>query len=199
MSPSLVRCRAQVDQPSLRRRHGPESGGPKCGRSHGRRGESSPSSDVARAFRASPTANSVGARRRKESPVSALRTRDLSSHDLWERSLNRSRERRRVAAIHRKTAPRRKGVSLAISAALLTTPILPSFAAAQSAGGGPAPTGDAGGDDQGRPAPPASLLEIGSTGEAVRKLQRQLGLVADGIYGPQTREAVLRFQRHAGL
>src|SRR3954468_5892667 len=112
-------------------------------------------SDVARAFRASPSANSVGARRRKESPVSALRTRDLASHDLWERSLHRSRERRRVAAIHRKTAPRRKGVSLAISAALLTTPILPGVAAAKG-GSGPAPTGDTGGGG-GRPAPPKSL------------------------------------------
>src|SRR4051794_4892721 len=123
-------------------------------------------SDVARAFRASPSANSVGARRRKESPVSALRSRDLASQDIWERSLLRSQERRRIAAIHRKSAPRRKGVSLAISAALLPTPILPSLAAAQS-GGGPAPTGDSG-DDQGRPAPPKSLLKIGSEGEAVR-------------------------------
>jgi murein DD-endopeptidase MepM/ murein hydrolase activator NlpD len=130
--------------------------------------------------------------------VSALRTRDLASHDLWERSLHRSRERRRITAIHRKNAPRRKGVSLAISAALLTTPILPSFAAAQS-GGGPAPTSGTGPDDQGRPAPPKSLLKIGSSGEAVKQIQRALGLIDDGIYGPQTREAVLRFQRHARL
>src|SRR4051794_3922352 len=155
-------------------------------------------SDVARAFRASPSANSVGARRRKESPVSALRTRDLASHDLWERSLHRSRERRRIAAIHRKTAPRRKGVSLAISAALLTTPVLPSFAAARGLDGS-APTSGTGGDDLGRPAPPRSLLKFGSEGSAVRKIQQALGLIDDGIFGPQTREAVLRFQRHARL
>src|SRR4051812_37097058 len=153
-------------------------------------------SDVARAFRASPSANSVGARRRKESPVSALRTRDLASHDLWERSLHRSRERRRVAAIHRKNAPRRKGVSLAISAALLTTPVLPSVAAAKNAGG-PTPTSDTGGG--GRPAPPPSLLKFGSEGSAVKKIQQALGLIDDGIFGPQTREAVLRFQHRAGL
>src|SRR3954466_1486658 len=156
----LVRCapfRRPAEFPSAAR---PGKRGTQLRPVTGRRGESSPASDVARAFRASPTANSVGARRRKESPVSALRTRDLSSHDLWERSLHRSRERRRVAAIHRKTAPRRKGVSLAISAALLTTPVLPSFAAARDLDG-TAPTGDTGGGDPGRPVPPRSLLKFG--------------------------------------
>ena len=128
--------------------------------------------------------------------MSALRTRDLASHDLWERSLHRSRERRRVAAIHRKNAPRRKGVSLAVSAALLTTPVLPGIAAAEG-GSGPAPTGDTGGG--GRPVPPKSLLKFGSEGSAVRKIQQALGLIDDGIFGPQTREAVLRFQHRAGL
>jgi peptidoglycan hydrolase-like protein with peptidoglycan-binding domain len=45
----------------------------------------------------------------------------------------------------------------------------------------------------------------GSTGEAVRALQRQLnekrgaGLMINGVYGPATRTALLGFQRHMGL
>lgn len=48
-------------------------------------------------------------------------------------------------------------------------------------------------------------VETGSTGEAVRALQRQLnekrgaGLVVDGVFGASTRSALLTFQRHAGL
>jgi peptidoglycan hydrolase-like protein with peptidoglycan-binding domain len=48
-------------------------------------------------------------------------------------------------------------------------------------------------------------LETGSTGEAVRALQRQLnekrgaGIVLDSVFGPTTRSAVLSFQRHMGL
>jgi hypothetical protein len=45
----------------------------------------------------------------------------------------------------------------------------------------------------------------GSSGEAVRALQRQLnekrgaGLMINGVYGPATRTALLGFQRHMGL
>jgi peptidoglycan hydrolase-like protein with peptidoglycan-binding domain len=48
-------------------------------------------------------------------------------------------------------------------------------------------------------------VEPGSTGEAVRALQRQLnekrgaGLVVDGVFGAPTRSALLAFQRHARL
>jgi peptidoglycan hydrolase-like protein with peptidoglycan-binding domain len=48
-------------------------------------------------------------------------------------------------------------------------------------------------------------VESGSTGEAVRALQRQLnekrlaGLVVDGVFGAPTRAALLAFQRHVGL
>jgi peptidoglycan hydrolase-like protein with peptidoglycan-binding domain len=48
-------------------------------------------------------------------------------------------------------------------------------------------------------------VETGSTGEAVRALQRQLnekrlaGLVVDGVFSPSTRAALIAFQRHAGL
>ena len=48
-------------------------------------------------------------------------------------------------------------------------------------------------------------VETGSTGEAVKALQRQLnekrlaGLVVDGVFGTATKAALLAFQRHAGL
>ncbi|HEU4656985.1 MAG TPA: transglycosylase family protein [Capillimicrobium sp.] len=48
-------------------------------------------------------------------------------------------------------------------------------------------------------AAPALVLRAGATGEAVAKLQRALGVSADGVYGPITRAAVKRFQRREGL
>ena len=42
-------------------------------------------------------------------------------------------------------------------------------------------------------------LAAGSRGPAVRRLQEQLGVAADGVFGPQTRGAVERFQRAHGL
>jgi peptidoglycan hydrolase-like protein with peptidoglycan-binding domain len=48
-------------------------------------------------------------------------------------------------------------------------------------------------------------VETGSTGEAVRALQRQLnekrsaGLPLDGVFGASTRSALVSFQRHEGL
>ncbi len=39
----------------------------------------------------------------------------------------------------------------------------------------------------------------GDRGRAVRRVQRRLGLSADGVFGPQTARAVRRFQRRRGL
>ncbi len=39
----------------------------------------------------------------------------------------------------------------------------------------------------------------GDRGPAVRRLQRRLGVSADGVFGPQTGRAVRRFQRRRGL
>ncbi len=39
----------------------------------------------------------------------------------------------------------------------------------------------------------------GDRGRAVRRVQRRLGLTADGVFGPQTNRAVRRFQRRRGL
>jgi peptidoglycan hydrolase-like protein with peptidoglycan-binding domain len=38
------------------------------------------------------------------------------------------------------------------------------------------------------------VVKRGDRGEAVRKIQRELGITADGVFGPQTERAVKRFQ-----
>ena len=45
----------------------------------------------------------------------------------------------------------------------------------------------------------AALLELGDRGRAVARVQRALGINADGIFGPGTLEAVRSFQQRAGL
>ena len=43
------------------------------------------------------------------------------------------------------------------------------------------------------------VLRRGSTGADVRRIQRALGIVEDGVFGPETEEAVRLFQRAQGL
>jgi murein L,D-transpeptidase YcbB/YkuD len=45
----------------------------------------------------------------------------------------------------------------------------------------------------------AAVLKKGDRGPRVRKLQRRLGIPADGIFGKRTRRAVRRYQRRHGL
>ncbi len=59
--------------------------------------------------------------------------------------------------------------------------------AAASAGGGVAVTSS------------EVTLRKGDRGRAVKRLQRKLGVPADGVFGPQTHRAVRRFQRRNGL
>jgi len=42
-------------------------------------------------------------------------------------------------------------------------------------------------------------LKVGSKGEGVKALQTLLGLTSDGIFGPKTKEAVMKMQKEAGL
>ena len=44
-----------------------------------------------------------------------------------------------------------------------------------------------------------SNLKVGSKGEGVKALQTLLGIESDGIFGPKTKEAVIKMQKEAGL
>ena len=44
-----------------------------------------------------------------------------------------------------------------------------------------------------------AALRLGDTGSEVRYMQLALGISADGVFGPQTEAAVIRFQRQCGL
>lgn len=47
--------------------------------------------------------------------------------------------------------------------------------------------------------PELVYLQVGSVGETVKKLQTELGITADGRYGPATANAVKEFQKKNGL
>src|SRR5690242_4706038 len=98
--------------------------------------------------------------------------RDLADFELWERSLERSRRRRALAAQAGRTRVTRAQVSAALITSTIVAPVAP--AAAQT-------------------------LRRGSEGTDVVAVQRALGIPADGVFGPQTRRAVRAFQAAHGL
>jgi peptidoglycan hydrolase-like protein with peptidoglycan-binding domain len=132
--------------------------------------------------------------------------RDLGSVDVWERSLYRSRQRRRLTEVGRKSRRRRKSASLATTAALVAIPVVPqTLAAADVPGSNPSVAGAVDGKTLSAAAQRVVLQE-GSQGGLVTALQTRLNevlplthIAVDGIYGPQTRGAVVDFQRRKGL
>jgi resuscitation-promoting factor RpfB len=102
---------------------------------------------------------------------------DLSARAPWERSLERSRERRALAARLRRRRFRGRSVALLLGVAM-------------TAGGGAAVAATGSG---------SALLHRGSHGSTTAAVQRALGIPADGVYGPETRRAVMAFQRAHGL
>jgi peptidoglycan hydrolase-like protein with peptidoglycan-binding domain len=135
-------------------------------------------------------ANMMDARRRLPSP------RNLAEEEPWELSTLRSRTRRKAAELQFvPTATRARRVSLGTLIALAAGPaagLADANGVAQSSAGPPAPE------------PPTTtehhvLLENGSEGRQVRLLQEKLGIVADGVFGPETEAAVRSFQAAHGL
>ncbi|HWT22922.1 MAG TPA: peptidoglycan-binding domain-containing protein, partial [Solirubrobacteraceae bacterium] len=107
--------------------------------------------------------------------------RDLASVELWSRSLARSRRRRASAAAAR---PRLgKGTGAKLSAALVAATLAAPAAQVAHA------------QDPAAVTATSTLLKKGSRGEAVAAAQRALGIPADGVFGRQTRRAVIAFQR----
>jgi putative peptidoglycan binding protein len=123
-------------------------------------------------------------------------TRDLASHELWERSLQRSRRRRVLAEDARRTISRRRNASLAVSAAMATTPVIPSVIASSMSGARKdtkktrTVTPDTG---------QRILLKVGAVSPSVATLQRRLGVPDDGYFGPVTARAVKQFQKRHHL
>jgi cell wall-associated NlpC family hydrolase len=108
--------------------------------------------------------------------------RDLVRREYWERSLERSQRRRELAAA-RRPGPSRGSVSAALVAATL---LAPAAQVVRAQGSATATTA-------------VANLRFGSRGPAVAAAQRALGILADGIFGRQTRRAVKSFQAAHGL
>jgi len=112
---------------------------------------------------------------------------DVAAHARWHASLSRSQERREAALRTRRR--RLRGRTLAMAAAVSMTAI---------SGVAVAASGDSSGSEA-RASQSGATLERGSTGAAVKRLQRKLGVSPTGYYGSQTTAAVKRFQRREGL
>jgi peptidoglycan hydrolase-like protein with peptidoglycan-binding domain len=121
--------------------------------------------------------------------------RDLSSAELWELSLGRSRARRRAAELRFVPAgSRAKRLSLGALAAFSVGPTASLLESGASAAGAAAPEPPPTTEEH------AITLSEGSEGRPVELLQRALGSIkVDGIFGPETEAAVRTFQASAGL
>jgi cell wall-associated NlpC family hydrolase len=109
-------------------------------------------------------------------------SRDLAESVYWATSLERSRRRRLIRREPRVLTNGRARISLALATAALGGPAA-GVASAESSSGSLG----------------VANLSIGSRGAAVTALQQELGVPADGIFGPQTERAVLSFQRSHGV
>jgi peptidoglycan DL-endopeptidase CwlO len=118
--------------------------------------------------------------------------RDLSCVETWERSLKRSQRRRARAATQRANLPASRKVGFAIAASALIAPLAQQTASAQE-------TASTSTTSPTATASSTGLLKQGSRGPAVSAIQSQLGISADGVFGPQTKAAVIAFQQRNGL
>jgi Meckel syndrome type 1 protein len=125
--------------------------------------------------------------------------RDLSSPELWERSLERSRYRRSLLPGARRRQNRRKGIAAAMSAATVAGPASPVAFASLSG----KPQADLGAETASKRAIEVREgglpLQLGSQGPLVAQVQNALDIPADGIFGVQTYVAVRGYQTRAGL
>jgi peptidoglycan hydrolase-like protein with peptidoglycan-binding domain len=112
--------------------------------------------------------------------VPRFQARDLTSADLWQKSILRSQHRRRMVEQARASRkPVRRTGAMAIAAAAVF----------------PAATGVATADNSSPAAAPAAS----APNSTVASVQRALGIASDGIYGPETQHAVRSYQSAHGL
>ena len=120
-------------------------------------------------------------------PVAAVellppQPRDLTDPQVWQRSRWRANARRDAASADLEfRPPSPRGMSLAALFAMVGVP-------AVSLGAALVDTPEA----EAKPA-------VRHRGGGVKKLQRALGIPADGVFGPQTERALKRWQRKRGL
>jgi peptidoglycan hydrolase-like protein with peptidoglycan-binding domain len=116
--------------------------------------------------------------------------RDLAATDPWELSLGRSRARRRARELRFVPAgTRAKRISLGALVALSASPA----AGLADASGHLSPA------DQPTTTEHVVELSEGDEGRQVQLLQQALGIGVDGVFGPETEEAVQHFQAQHGL
>ncbi len=119
--------------------------------------------------------------------------RDLAASQPWELSLGRSRARRRAEEIRFvPSGSRAKRLSLGALAALTAGPT-----ASLAAGAGTAVASS--GSEPTTTTEHTIAITSESQGRQVEMLQEALGISADGVYGPETEEAVRSFQSAHGL
>ena len=118
--------------------------------------------------------------------------RDLADEEAWQLSLGRSRARRRAAELQFvPNSSRAKRVSLG---ALVALTVGPTASIASGAG-----TSEGGASEPATTTEHVIVLTEGAEGRQVQMLQRALGIGVDGIFGPETEEAVQQFQSSHGL
>jgi cell wall-associated NlpC family hydrolase len=118
-------------------------------------------------------------------PLRASADRDLSDPELWDFSAAVARAKRLAAEPGFLPQARVAGATLVVAA----------FAAALPVPGGAQRQARTSGATRVQ----VELLRLGSRGPEVARVQRALGIAADGIFGPQTRKAVRGFQQRNGL
>jgi hypothetical protein len=115
--------------------------------------------------------------------VSELETH-VQLDDPWKRSWLRARRRRAEAARMRRRRFRARSAKGCVAAAALATAVVGGGVAVGHSTDGSGASGSA---------------AESPYGYDIAAVQRALGVAADGVYGPQTRNAVIRFQRRNGL
>jgi peptidoglycan hydrolase-like protein with peptidoglycan-binding domain len=120
--------------------------------------------------------------------------RDLAEEQPWDLSLGRSRARRRAAELRFVPASSRaKRISLGALVALTAGPT------ASLADGSAAASPGVPNPEPATTTEHSISLSSESKGRQVELLQQALGISVDGIYGPETEEAVRSFQASRGL